>query len=183
MWQVFRDVRIAALWEGTTQIQGLDLLGRKVMLGKLRPINEHCSGVFAECRPHLFSGDAAVRSHAWSLLGHAIEWQLLTYRIAMRAKGNAEWISSASVDYLMIGGYVTLAQHWLKMEVSARQALASGSAEEADGFYKAKVQTSAFVFDRLLPRTRSHVAAMMSPVEALTSMHVDDFSFEGYGTK
>ena len=36
-------MRIASLWEGTTQIQALDLLGRKVLLQKLRPINEHCA--------------------------------------------------------------------------------------------------------------------------------------------
>ena len=30
--QVLRDVRIGAIWEGTTGIQALDLLGRKVML-------------------------------------------------------------------------------------------------------------------------------------------------------
>merc|ERR1712093_504141 len=41
--QVLRDVRISAVWEGTTGIQALDLLGRKIMLQKLKPINEHCS--------------------------------------------------------------------------------------------------------------------------------------------
>ena len=30
--QTYRDVRIAPVWEGTTQIQALDLLGRKVLL-------------------------------------------------------------------------------------------------------------------------------------------------------
>ena len=29
--QVYRDIRIGTLWEGTTQIQALDLLGRKVL--------------------------------------------------------------------------------------------------------------------------------------------------------
>merc|ERR1711871_677668 len=38
--QVLRDVRISAVWEGTTGIQALDLLGRKIMLQKLKPINE-----------------------------------------------------------------------------------------------------------------------------------------------
>ena len=71
--QVYRDVRIAPVWEGTTQIQALDLLGRKVLLQKLKPIQEHCSGLFAQCRPHLFSGHGALRAHAWSLLGHALE--------------------------------------------------------------------------------------------------------------
>lgn len=42
--QVLRDVRIAAVWEGTTGIQGLDLLGRKVMLQKFGPLHAHLMG-------------------------------------------------------------------------------------------------------------------------------------------
>ena len=45
VWQVYRDVRIAPVWEGTTQIQGLDLLGRKIMREKLKPLSEHCKEV------------------------------------------------------------------------------------------------------------------------------------------
>ena len=86
------------------------------MLQKLAPINEHCKGVYAQCRPLLFSSNAGLRKRAWSLLSHTAEWHMLTYRIAMRAKNDKEWISSTSVDYLMFGGYVTLAEHWLKME-------------------------------------------------------------------
>ena len=180
-------MRIAALWEGTTQIQALDLLGRKIMLQKLRPINEHCAELYGQCKPLLFSSDAQLRSHAWSLLACAAEWQLLTYRIGLKARADKEWISSSSVDYLMYSGYVSLASHWLQMESVAAAALASGEGaeEEAfytamvrsadplpepkpgegaeeDAFYTAKRQTSAFVFARLLPRTRSHKDAMLS---------------------
>ena len=106
--QVYRDVRIAALWEGTTQIQALDLLGRKIMLQKLKPIAEHCADVRGLCSPHLLSSDAGLRRRAWSLLGHTLEWQYLTYRVAMRTASDREWISSASVDYLMYSGWVAL---------------------------------------------------------------------------
>ena len=58
--QVFRDVRIASLWEGTTQIQALDLLGRKILLGKLKPINEVC----ANDAPQL-DGRRAILSHRY----------------------------------------------------------------------------------------------------------------------
>jgi alkylation response protein AidB-like acyl-CoA dehydrogenase len=173
--QVLRDCRIASLWEGTTQIQALDLLGRKIMLQKLKPINEQCSRLRALCTPHLFSGNSGLRSHSWSLLYAITDWQILTYRIAMRAKSNPEWISSASVDYLMYGGYVTLASHWLRMEASAVTSLASGSGEEEDDFYKAKIHTSDFVFDRILPRINGHRAAMLAPVAALPPQ---DFSFD-----
>jgi len=176
--QVYRDVRIAALWEGTTQIQALDLLGRKIMLQKLKPINEHCRGLYSQCTPHLLSSNSGLRKHAWSLLMHTAEWQMLTYRIAARAATNREWISSTSVDYLMFGGYVTLASHWLRMEVAAVDALSKGSKDEEDGFYKAKIQTSDFVFERLLPRTRAHKAGILAPVSSLMDMAVDDFSFD-----
>ena len=69
--QVFRDVRISSVWEGTTQIQALDLLGRKIMLQKLKPINEHCSmlykyaGGLAASPP---SSRGRLRSHALALL-------------------------------------------------------------------------------------------------------------------
>merc|ERR1719420_1979095 len=70
--QIVRDSRISAVWEGTTQIQALDLLGRKIMLQRLRPINEHCSQLYSQCKPLLFSGDSQLRKHAWNLLWHTM---------------------------------------------------------------------------------------------------------------
>jgi len=171
--QVFRDVRIASLWEGTTQIQALDLLGRKIMLGKLKPINEHAAGLRAQCTPYLSSSDSQLRSHAWSVLYHSMEWQYLTYRVAMRAASDKEAISSSSVDYLMYSGYVTLAAHWLEMEAAASR----GGPEEPD-FYKAKRQTSEFVFERLLPRTRAHKAGILASVQSALDVSPDAFSFD-----
>lgn len=37
---------IAPVWEGTTGIQALDLLARKVMLQKLKPIHAHLGEVY-----------------------------------------------------------------------------------------------------------------------------------------
>jgi len=87
-------------------------------------------------------------------------------------------ISASSVDYLMYSGYVGLASHWLQMEETALAKIASGSTEEDPGFYKAKVQTSAFVFEKLLPRTRTHKASMLAPVSVLTDMSNENFSFD-----
>ena len=68
------------MWEGTTQIQALDLLGRKVMLQKLRPIREHCRTLWAQTAPLLLSSNGGLRKHAWTLLRHAIEWEVMTYQ-------------------------------------------------------------------------------------------------------
>ena len=179
--QVYRDVRIAALWEGTTQIQALDLLGRKILLQKLKPIKDHCASLRADVAQHLFAGDAALRGHAWALYRQSFEWQWLTLRIAINAwRESGDAVSAASTDFLLYSGHVTLAQHWLKMEAAAVKALAAPEAEraEAPNFYEAKRQTSAYVFERLLPRTRSHYSACLAPTASLMAMKADDFAFD-----
>ena len=42
MEQIVRDARISTLYEGTTGVQALDLLGRKVLLGKLKTFKSIC---------------------------------------------------------------------------------------------------------------------------------------------
>ena len=73
---------------------------------------------------------------------------------------------------------MTLAAHWLKMEAAAVSKLASGAGEEEEAFYRAKVHTSAYVFDRLLIRCESHKAAVLSPIESVMAMPIEDFSFD-----
>lgn len=103
---------------------------------------------------------------------------MITYRVAARAAGDRQWISSSSVDYLMFSGYISLASHWLSMEAASVDALAKGLGEEEDDFYRAKILTSEFVFERLLPRTRAHKAGILAPVGSLMDMPVDSFSFD-----
>lgn len=175
--QIARDVRISALWEGTTQIQALDLLGRKIMLQKLKPINDHCARVRAVCQP-LFFKSGGIGRRARQLLTKSIEWQVLTYRIAMEARKDRDFIGSASVDYLMYSGYCNLALHWLIMEQKASELLNDPNAREAPGFYQAKIETSEFVFEHLLPRTKTLKTTMMAPLKTLMQMDVDRFSYD-----
>jgi hypothetical protein len=86
--------------------------------------------------------------------------QFLTYRIAMGARKDKDFVGSASVEYLMYSGYVSLAYHWLKMEVAAEAALVAGGVEDKE-FYAAKIETSHFYFENILPRTRGLVPVML----------------------
>merc|ERR1719473_801280 len=66
--QVLRDVRISAVWEGTTGIQALDLLGRKIMLQKLKPIQQHCAELRGEAWNLMTGGSSSqVKSHAMAV--------------------------------------------------------------------------------------------------------------------
>ena len=179
--QVLRDVRIAAVWEGTTGIQALDLLGRKIMMGKLKPINEHCGRLRGKAGKLLLNGsNSSVKKHAWAVMKLAAQWQYCTYKIGAAAASNRDAIGVASVDYLMYSGYITMAEHWLKMEEAAAHALAHPEAgcEHPKEYYEAKLQTAEFFFNNILPRTETLVTTMFTPVETVMQMDEDHFSFD-----
>lgn len=176
--QIARDVRIAALWEGTTQIQGLDLLGRKVLLQKLKPINSHCSLMYSKLWKIVTSESGATRSRAIGLMKEIASWQFNTMMIARNAMSDKESVGVASVDYLMYSGYVTLACHWLFMEVAANKALTSGKLQQPKEFYEAKIHMSEFVYEELLPRTLTLKATMFTPTKSIMQMPIESFSFD-----
>ena len=58
-----------------------------------------------------------------------------------------------------------------------RLSLAAGTGEEA--FYRAKLHTARFYFQRILPRTLAHKATMLSGANNLMDMKEEDFDL-GY---
>ncbi|MNN44958.1 hypothetical protein D3C81_1592690 [compost metagenome] len=92
----------------------------------------------------------------------------------MKAMQDREEVGAAAVDYLMYSGYVCLAWLWADMARLASEKLAAGSDEEA--FYRAKLHTARFYFQRILPRTRSHVACIQAGAGNLMAMAEEEFA-------
>ena len=86
MEQIVRDARIATLYEGTTGIQALDLLGRKVLLMTQGKAVRDFSGQVARLALDLLKTEPAMRGRALTLLKLAGQWNVLTLRIALRAR-------------------------------------------------------------------------------------------------
>jgi hypothetical protein len=165
MEQIVRDSRISTLYEGTTGIQALDLMGRKVLGsgGKLLLAFTTMIDEFCEANPG--EEDAEFIS---VLKSYKDEWLGLSMKIGEAAMENPDEAGAAAVDYLMYSGYVTLAYFWARMAVLARQKIA-----EADGdtsFYEAKLITARFYFARLLPRTLAYKQTMLSGADNLMQM-------------
>ena len=176
--QILRDVRIGALWEGTTQIQGLDLLGRKILLNKLKPIVSHCSETFGKLWKVASTTDGDTRTRAFKMMWNVAKWQFNTFRLAKGAMSDRESVGVAAVDYLMYSGYMTLACHYVYMEGAAHKALASKDRVEEEDFYKSKIQMSEFVFNEMLPHTVYHEKVMFTPTKTIMQMKNNDFSFD-----
>ncbi|HET9485366.1 MAG TPA: acyl-CoA dehydrogenase C-terminal domain-containing protein, partial [Xanthomonadales bacterium] len=161
MEQFARDARITTIYEGTTQIQALDLLGRKIMgqqAAGLRLFLEEIGGfVMRESR------NAALDEFVGPLAKLAQEWQALTGEVGKAAAGNAEEVGAAAVDYLFYSGYVALAYFW------AREIAALNDSHGAE-FRESKLATARFYFQKLLPRTLTHAATIRAGSASLMAL-------------
>jgi alkylation response protein AidB-like acyl-CoA dehydrogenase len=173
MEQIVRDTRIACLYEGTTEIQSLDLLGRKVLQTQGAMLRNFTKLVHKFCQAN--EGNAAMAEFTGPLTALNKEWGDLTMRIGMKAMQNPDEAGAAAVDYMYFSGYVTLGYLWAWMAKVAQDKIAAGTTEEA--FYKAKIQTAQFYFKKILPRTRSHVEVIDSGLETLMAVDAEHFAF------
>ncbi|RHW77272.1 acyl-CoA dehydrogenase C-terminal domain-containing protein [Colwellia sp. RSH04] len=179
MEQIVRDARISTLYEGTTGIQALDLLGRKILLTRGKSLNTFTKEVLLFCKdksvlsknPH----KRQMNKFIWPLSKAVANWQQYSLRLALKAKKNRDIVGSASVDYLMYSGYIVMGYFWAQMAQSAYEKLAT-DVENRD-FYRAKIKTAEFYFNRMLPRTKSHAKTMMEDPKTLMQLDPELLSF------
>ncbi len=178
MEQIARDARIATLYEGTTGIQALDLLGRKVLLASRgRCVRDFTATMWRFARPHLLAG-GPLGTMARALSRRALQWNVLTTRVMLRAAKDREAVGAASVDYLMYSGYVMMAFFWARQAASASPLLASDKGCEEASFYQAKLQTAALYFERLLPCADAHRKVALASTRSVMQMNKDHFAFD-----
>lgn len=175
MEQIARDARIATLYEGTTGIQALDLLGRKVLLNTRGKCVREFTGMIASFAMNNLR-DARLRPYATTLARYAAEWNVLTMRIMLTARKDRDVVSAASHHFLMYSGYVMMAYFWAMQASVASEKLKNGGSESKE-FYKAKLATARFYFDHLLPRAKGHASSMLKPSKSLTKLPIDHFAF------
>ena len=175
MEQILRDSRIATLYEGTTGIQALDLVGRKTLLDKFAQLTVFTSEMRAFALPYLLSRQTSksMRKYAWKTLKMALKWRYLGFRLGLQAKKNRDTIGAGSVDFLMFSGYAFMAHMWMMMAVKAEEKLTSG--EGNSQFYKDKLHTAEFFFERYLPQSSVHAKTIASNIGSLMSMPAEYF--------
>lgn len=178
--QLYRDGRISTLYEGTSGIQALDLLGRKVLgtQGKSLMSFTKMMHVLGKDNSHLLN-DNKIGKLLSSLKTYSKEWPEITMKIGGKAMTNSEEAGAASFDYMMYSGYVVLGYFWAKMAITARSVLDKQVSNKQplnnsylDGelsktLLENKIANATFYFERILPRALSHKVAMLSGNDTL----------------
>ena len=171
MEQIVRDARISTLYEGTTGIQAMDLLGRKVILDGLKLYRSYSKRLYKYGFSILFK--PGMSKYGRKLLSHTFRWNRLCLGTLLRASRNRDAVGAASYDFLMVSGYVTMAFFWARMAEAAQRKLAENPEDKA--FYEAKLETAEFFFERLLPRAIGHAETMRGSVGSMMDMPLEHF--------
>ncbi|WP_339767446.1 acyl-CoA dehydrogenase [uncultured Paraglaciecola sp.] len=170
--QFYRDARILTIYEGTTGVQALDLVGRKTLVNK----GESLGALLDEIAQDLHKFDAmggqfilAAKQCKTALeCGVAArQWLLDIAATDKNAPG------SASVNFMMLFGY--LCGGWL-MAKSAMQAKAQLDAGEGNSeFLNAKLISAQFFCEHMVVRTQACFASIQAGSESIMSLPEDAF--------
>lgn len=168
--QYYRDARILTIYEGTTGIQALDLIGRKTLVDGGDAVTDLLSEISSDLKeidhPELQSIVSATQA-AVEQASIAKQWVLEV------AAKDASAAGSASVSYMMLMGYLCGA--WL-LTKSAAIAQENLSKEGADSdFLNAKIISARFFTEQMLPRVSSLLVAMQSGGETVMAMSEEQF--------
>lgn len=146
-----RDQKLNSIHEGTTGIQSLDLLGRKVLGtggASLKALQVEIERAVALAKERGVDGRFGV-----ALLAAAEHLQGTTMKIGELALREPEAAFQHSADYLDAFGTLVIAWQWLHMAAVARGLLRPGHHDEA--FMRGKLAACHYFFDNELPRARA----------------------------
>jgi 3-(methylthio)propanoyl-CoA dehydrogenase len=170
--QYLRDARIATIYEGTTGIQAGDLVGRKLttdkgaamaaLIAEMRNVGGQLGGSdnvdFPAIRESLAVGIGA--------LEQATQWMLQT------VGHDPDAALGASVNYMMLTGYVCGGWQMARAALAARARLAPGADED---FHRAKIATARFYAEQILPKANALLAAVKSGPSTALALDEDQF--------
>ncbi|GGN54421.1 acyl-CoA dehydrogenase [Novosphingobium indicum] len=169
--QYVRDARIAMIYEGTNGIQALDLVGRKLPahMGRYLRSFFHPVSQFIEANKEheTFGKMIEGLEKAFGAL------QLSTATIAEKGMKDPEEAAAAATEYTRLLGLVAMGYCFAKAALLAQAKLAEGSEETA--FYKAKITTARFYFDRILPQATAAFLAIKSGKASMMELEADAF--------
>jgi butyryl-CoA dehydrogenase len=159
--QYLRDIRIMAIYEGTTGIQSLDLLGRKIPAqnGKsLELLMQNFSKTIESAKKdeHLLSYGDKLAS------GINDVQKALAYLMPYAAQGDFENYLADATIFMEMASTVIIAEQWLKMALKAKEALNSDAKKFDKSFYESKIHTMKFYFKYELPKTKANLSTILN---------------------
>jgi acyl-CoA dehydrogenase len=169
--QYMRDARILTIYEGTTGIQALDLMGRKLLRDKGQAMRQLLQELTA------FTDELPMGEGSFAMIGQRFAPALAAFTAATdwylrAAAADPDLGSAVGVDYMMLAGNVVCAWLMGRAALAAQKHIDSGS---DDSFYRHKISTAVFFAERILPRSEALAQMVMSGSASVMAIDADDF--------
>jgi len=147
--QYYRDVRILPIYEGTNDVQALDLVMRKTLRDKGANLNRVVTWLREQIRQTTVSGNQEVRALSQPL-GHALDrLQVAADWILSEGKADLAQAAAAAAPFQTLAGYTA---GGVLMGASAAAAAKRLTAQQGDASFNArKIKTAAFYVHNVLP--------------------------------
>ena len=175
MEQYLRDIRITAIYEGTTGIQSMDLLGRKVTMNG----GAAMFALGAEMKKAIEAANTYddLKPYA-SILGEKLDLtqKVLGKLMAFAMSGDYERFLSDATIFMDFMSTIVIGWQWIQMATAAKEAMVTGNMTYSEDFYKGQVHTMKFYFKYEMTRTTGLAETLMSD-EVLTIMKADETVF------
>ncbi len=171
--RLYRDNRLNMIHEGTNGIQGLDLLGRKVLMKNGLALSllveriRKTIAVASECEK--LEAFSRRLDDACSLLENTT-----THLVQAAQKGDVELFLANSSAYLTMFGHVVVAWIWLDTAIVAASALDSANPEDT-AFYQGKLQACRYFFHWELPKIEALAPVLNSLDDTCLTMDIRGF--------
>ena len=159
--QYYRDIRIMAIYEGTTGIQSLDLLGRKMTMKGGKAVKLLAAEMMEDMSAASTFDD--LKPYA-KILGDKLKQtqEIMAFLMPHAMKGDYNRFLSDATIFMEFFGTVIIGWQWLKMATEAKKALVTGDTTYTADFYESKVHTMKFYYKYEMPKTASHAETIMS---------------------
>lgn len=159
--QFYRDTRINPIYEGTTGIQAMDLLGRKVTMKGGKAVM-----LFgAEMQQTVMQAmqDEQLKPYAEKLGASLQKFSEVTMKLMGLAQSQEPEVFLADATlYLENAGILCVAWQWLKQAIVVQEKLAAGQSGDELAFYEGKIYAFKYFFEYELPKSIGLVKRLMS---------------------
>lgn len=165
--QYLRDIRIFALYEGTTGIQSQDLLGRKVTMNNGEALKLLSVEISNSIKASMANDSLA--PYAKKLAAKLeLTQDVLKSLMGFAMKGDYQRFLADATPFMEFFSNILMGWLWLDLAREAQNALTTGNKENSTDFYESKIHTMQFYFKYELPKTTGLAEILMDNKTALT---------------
>lgn len=170
--QYHRDIRIISIYEGTTGIQSLDLMGRKIGLAKGKALELLGAEIQATVQSAMQHDN--LKPEAQTLLMNLVLVQeVMQSLMPIAQSGNFEKYLADATLFMDMMGTITVGWQWLKMAVSAQEMLASGDSSYSQSFLNGKIHAMQFYYKYEMSRTKGLAKTIQNTAELTLDIDLD----------